>query len=588
MEAIEAKYVDTSGGLITSTHADKQEILVGSGKVTVEFVGAADIANAQKQLNRLPTLGLRDTLVSHMCNGTAQDNALESAVPNVTELDLSHTLVHTWRDVAMATGQLKKLHSLFLSQNRFDPLYVSREPRNPQRKRLCGTEEESELVGLRTIQCLFMNKCIDFRVGDVLYAQRFMPNLTELHLVGNGVTVIGTEHPPTAAEEDATASSQAHDRNHAQHHDGHDSASMTDTHTQTHTHTHAHTYSKTHTHIDPRTLADQGPRSAQNACIVDRMDTNTNADNGRVSSIPLCKLAPYFPSLKFLNLELNRISDFQTLTEGLSHLPHLHTLVLGGNPFPSLNYTKGFEALECMSLLDCCITSYESISELDRFPNLSELRISGPLDGTGTQSQCKVHPEPGTRAETHPKYVDMDSAHASQSTHTYAKVSSKINKDDSERGSYLPTANDRFPIIARMSRLTMLNRSAVSAKEREEAEMDYVKVHAEDFEAAHRAGSDSDLYRTFSESHPRYVCLMRTHGSFVPPPTAHSLNHRERLKLTVKIVDTGQGGIHQLPSNMSVTKLKTFIQAKYKVSTSQQQLISFDEKVVYLILCFYI
>eukprot|EP01134_Creolimax_fragrantissima_P006283 CFRG6283T1 len=491
-DAIREKYIDTETTTYTSTSskshkpiqasAHTKNLLV-SAMMEVAFVGENEIAAKQSHLDQLTTVGLRDTLV--LTAGT--EGELQSVAPRVVTADLSHTMIHEWDVVAKITGQWKDIHTLYLSENKFDfrqfgeseysrcdvdvdfDNNIDSNTHNNCTTHTPCSDRYCDLMGLSNIQCLFLNRCIKFDLLDFLHVQQYMPRLCELHLVANRISTL------------------------------------------------------------------------QISSFI-----STLAPTSTPTHIPTL-----FPCLEFLNLENNDLSDFQDISAALSKLPNLHTLILGGNPFPAVKYVSGFPRLQCISLLNNALKSWTSISELDKFPSLTEMRFSGPLVPTPTPSP-------------------------SQSDHMGKHIPAPLSS------SLQQIAAARYPLIVRMSKLKLLNRSDVGHKEREEAEIDHLKTYAEAYASVKEAGESSAGYIEFTTvTHPRYVYLLNLHGAYAPPPPPVKATGTARLTVRVRCATFNEDGVHQFPSSMSVGKLKAFLQIKYKMLRSRQQLFYMDEETGY-------
>ena len=129
------------------------------------------------------------------------------------------------------------------------------------------------------------------------------------------------------------------------------------------------------------------------------------------------------PQLELLDLSMNELTTWYDIAVALGKLATLQVLLLTGNMVSEISYdaVNPFSSLLHLGLGNNNIQSWESVNQLDLFPSLRELRLSG-----------------------NPITVDN------------------------------PTAK-RYDIIVRMGKLRMLNGSIVHPSERHDAELNYVR-----------------------------------------------------------------------------------------------------------------
>jgi tubulin-specific chaperone E len=81
--------------------------------------------------------------------------------------------------------------------------------------------------------------------------------------------------------------------------------------------------------------------------------------------------------LTLLNLEDNKISDWETVSNQCKDLENLEKLILNENPIGHVVYQGGFRKLTALSIENCNICEWTTVDELGKFPGLiKELRIA--------------------------------------------------------------------------------------------------------------------------------------------------------------------------------------------------------------------
>ncbi|KAL5259721.1 hypothetical protein ACHWQZ_G009981 [Mnemiopsis leidyi] len=106
--------------------------------------------------------------------------------------------------------------------------------------------------------------------------------------------------------------------------------------------------------------------------------THLNIGYSNISALP-STTDTVFPNLTELNLIQNNISRFEDVL-GLAHtFPNLHTLVLSDNPLSSFGEDQKaierFEKLAKLHVNNITINSWEEVSKLRWFPELSDIRM---------------------------------------------------------------------------------------------------------------------------------------------------------------------------------------------------------------------
>ncbi|TPX32079.1 hypothetical protein SmJEL517_g04732 [Synchytrium microbalum] len=209
----------------------------------------------------------------------------------------------------------------------------------------------------------------------------------------------------------------------------------------------------------------------------------------------------FFPTLRSLNLESNGIHDWQDVSASLSQIPNLESLVLTNNPIENIIiHPDTFKTLKSITLSATTISSWKSLDTLNTLPNLVDLRIRRiPLLDSVKQ------------------YVQ------------------------------------RTMLIARISSLTVLNGSAISSKERKEAELYYVnQVCLSDMQDP-----------SFNDLHPRYEVLIKEYDITRPNPATikpASSTLKDRL-IQVKLVNmTNSKAVEKrIPGTMMMRNFRSLV-----------------------------
>jgi hypothetical protein len=158
-------------------------------------------------------------------------------------------------------------------------------------------------------------------------------------------------------------------------------------------------------------------------------------------------------SLELLNLETNKISSWSEIKR-LARLS-IKQLYLLGNPIDSIETEDSdfFPKLQVLHLHRTLIKDWMTVHQLNKFPSLKELRLK-----------------------------DVP-----------------VFKDGSE--------GRRSDLIARVSKITVLNGSEITDRRRQDAELYYL-----DHAFAKRGDPN------FEQEHPRYAELVKIHGAPTPIP----------------------------------------------------------------------
>jgi len=239
-----------------------------------------------------------------------------------------------------------------------------------------------------------------------------------------------------------------------------------------------------------------------------------NNDLTSISPLP----QTVFTSLIELDLDGNSLVSWADV-QHLSELPKLAHLRLNGNKLTDISPVKGsFLQLKTLQLSGNSISTWESVGMLDIL-NLTELRMrNNPVN-----SYCK----------------------------------------DEETARQL--------IIARVSSLTSLNGTQITATERKWAEIDYLKAYGQlwlELGKIENAGEKEDVKKEFLEKHNRYDKIVAMYGE---PEAGDGVKIDTSLKASLvklkvrspEVVGSAET-VKKVPTSMSVAKLRALLHRLYK------------------------
>ncbi|KAJ8323829.1 hypothetical protein QVD99_007018 [Batrachochytrium dendrobatidis] len=239
--------------------------------------------------------------------------------------------------------------------------------------------------------------------------------------------------------------------------------------------------------------------------------------------------------LTVLNLENNSLSKWSDV-QRLGKLASLKTLNLSDNKFqviePNVLTTSEplFAHLTAISLNNNLIDSWSSIHALNSYPALVDVRIKrNPITTIATQEEQQSH--------------------------------AQTIKPNGNLVSY--TRSDLFWIaVGRLERVTLLNGSTVSDRDRLNGELFYLSEAAK----ALALSSDPSLFDTI---HPRYTALCKVHGTPTLAPTALLSNAlKDRLlKLILHHCESGRIIEKKFPATITVRAIKPLLIRLFKINT---------------------
>ncbi|KAL5569494.1 hypothetical protein UlMin_026069 [Ulmus minor] len=170
LEALQLRYRGDS----TKEEEDEMYVLSASNKrVSIQLVGKDKI---QDKLSRFEELtGASLSFLGVSSPGVACD--LTTSLPNLKELDLTGNLLSDWKDVGTICKELPNLAALNLSYNAMAQDIVG-------------------LPQLKNIRVLVLN-CTGINWEKLEILKHSFPELEELHLMGNNISIIQPQSPLT-------------------------------------------------------------------------------------------------------------------------------------------------------------------------------------------------------------------------------------------------------------------------------------------------------------------------------------------------------------------------------------------------------
>ncbi|TPX60022.1 hypothetical protein PhCBS80983_g02095 [Powellomyces hirtus] len=225
-------------------------------------------------------------------------------------------------------------------------------------------------------------------------------------------------------------------------------------------------------------------------------------------------------SIRVLILEHNGLSSWDEIRR-LGKLPALTALMLNGNAIRSIEPLSSdgseFTSLKSLNISDNLLDSWTCIHSLNTFPALTEVRVRrNPV-------LAQLRPE------------DVHSI-----------------------------------LVARLSKVDMLNGNEVTPRFRRDAELFYLTRCATELAAAVSASTSSTsstpLPLSFALTHPRYQDLVAIHGApAVAPKSATSNILKDRILLITFSYD-GKVSRKKIPANMNVRPLRVLVSRVFKIA----------------------
>ncbi|GIL78418.1 hypothetical protein Vretifemale_7882 [Volvox reticuliferus] len=320
-------------------------------------------------------------------------------------------------------------------------------------------------------------------------------------------------------------------------------------------------------------------------------------------------LASLFPHLQVLTLEDCQLPGWSAV-EVLRRLPALTRLHLAGNtrlthitypgeegaaaasPAAEQDQAAGvaaapaaavreagpaaFPRLSSLLLGGCGISQWGSVDQLDRFPELREVRLTGNpvLTSSRGGGRFEVHsfPSPSWLGVTAwlVRPVLPNSSTRSARSRLFAFPSPPPP-------SLLPPLS-AAQVIGRVSKLTQLNGAEVRPRERRDAELRYLQHIATEMD---RAGADESQRAAVRAAHPRLRRLIELHGAVLATAARDSgaggslASSMVEIKLTcVAAGATAKMGtqVKKLPKSTTVSALRLLCERLFKVKSQEMAL----------------
>ncbi|KAJ3086711.1 hypothetical protein HK102_012653 [Quaeritorhiza haematococci] len=263
-----------------------------------------------------------------------------------------------------------------------------------------------------------------------------------------------------------------------------------------------------------------------------------------------------FAMLELLNLENNSISSWSNVVQ-LRRLPNLQRLFLNDNQIASIDFKETdastssattqsttsmtiatesfFPSLRFINLNRNQINDWISVHNLNRFPVLTEIRLKfNPIIGSFANSSFSI------------------------STTTMEPTSAPAPAPSSSSSS----EDLHLVLIARLARVTVLNGSTITQRDRTDAEMYYLNKCGALLQTT--TSSSGMPKEQFLALHPRFDDLVSIYGAPAPPPppSLTSTALKDRL-LQLTLTDAGRTPPRKvkkrLPGTMNVRALKVVV-----------------------------
>ncbi|TPX68031.1 hypothetical protein SpCBS45565_g03407 [Spizellomyces sp. 'palustris'] len=256
------------------------------------------------------------------------------------------------------------------------------------------------------------------------------------------------------------------------------------------------------------------------------------------------ELKDAFSSLRALTL-IGTLLTWEELQKLETYLPQLKELHLGFNHLESFSHINGFQSIQFLNIEHNDFTSWAEIRKLARLPSLRTLMINNNYLASIEAPAAGEFAELTTLNISNNQITSWTSIHALNSFPALVELRLRRNPvlDD------VPS-NDLHPLlIARLAKLTILNGSTLTPRERSDAELYYLGRCAKELSASPDPGS-------FHFLHPRYEELARIHGAPTPVPvTATSSILKDRLS-TITFCYGSKKIKKKIPNTMNIRALK--------------------------------
>ena len=469
-----------------------EEMMLGDSKIIQVKAIGFDKVKEKQQLFKLKEVGLSSSFISHAYSLDKKESkeTITELSPNIQQLDLSHNLISEWNVVAEIVGSLPHCTDIRLSFNRFKPLSLNL---NSTISTLVDLEDHAEL----SIPLLHSS------------ISRFGKSFQ--HLISLTLTNTFISWQDILYLEPSMSNLQ-------------------------------------HLYFAKNNISSLESRSDSSSSSLVSWTSTT------------------FQHLKTLVLDSNHITSFSVL-KPISKLPSLTSLSLANNPLTHISHesftsssssstpnittttstdtasiksqlkqkgdediiANGFRTLTHLNISNTLIHSWNCINSLDKLPSLTHLRITNiPL--------FKEKPLISSPMKSSDTFNSSNSNHSALSAMSLEKNRNEIH-------------DMRTWIIARISRLQVLNGGIITAKERRSSELYYLSmisrlrfniisnisssssssispntttISNNDTPislppSSNNSNSTSLGFSNFLRDHPRYMSLCQRHGEPILP-----------------------------------------------------------------------
>ncbi|KAG2428537.1 hypothetical protein HYH02_014341 [Chlamydomonas schloesseri] len=444
LEALRARYNNETAEYGAEVNEDELYVHTSrKRRVKVQLVGEEKISQKQRQIHTLESARLVGLDISAVGDGAE----LAAAVPALTELDVTANLVASWSFAEQLATALPRLSVLNLSENK-----------------LAMPGAGAAVAALPGLRALVLNDC-GVTWQEVLRLAPCLPSLEELHLCGNPIPALAA---PAAAAGSAAGAEQGEEGEAASSGRGGGEA-------EADVEAGAQRLAALFPNLQVLTLEEVGLGGWSSLALLGRLPRLGRlhlAGNTGITAVAYLAGPPPAAAAAATAAAAGAEAAAAAAPSGSEAAGKAETEERGQAAAAEAEASSSgqggaggagaqtpsppFAALAALYLGGCGIADWASVNELDRFPALKELRLSGnPVLQT------------------------------------------------SKTGG-------RFEVIGRVSGIASLNGAEVRPRERRDSELRYLQHIAAEMEAA--AGDDARRAAVRS-AHPRLRHLMETHGA---------------------------------------------------------------------------
>ncbi|XP_021903365.1 tubulin-folding cofactor E [Carica papaya] len=275
-------------------------------------------------------------------------------------------------------------------------------------------------------------------------------------------------------------------------------------------------------------------------------------------------------------------------------LPVIEELHLMGNSISTMkpassSAIQGFNSLRLLNLEDNCIAEWSEVLKLSQLRSLEQLHLNRnkltqifyPDNDMIEQLLSNYN----THAKSHIPFQNLrclllganniKDVHSIDSLNSFPELVD-IRLSDNPVADPGRGGNPRFVLIARLAKVEILNGSEVSARERKESEIRYVRLVM-----SRSNGSQEEIERL----HPRFSELKKFHGIDDERPSIGAAGPQKMasglISITLKCVGPSMGEkpqlIKKLPASITVGKLKILCESFFKLKSVKTRLYIQEE-----------